>query len=160
MPDPASDWYQRLAGDACPYCPPRLRLHHRLLPVAPLTASTLYLNRDQRFRGYCQLIYDGAHVTALEALPPAGYAAFMGDLRRALAALRAVLRPDHLNVECLGNQTPHLHWHLVPRYLDDPRWGYPIWDGQSFESREVNLLEPALMVLRTNLRAHLAESAA
>jgi diadenosine tetraphosphate (Ap4A) HIT family hydrolase len=22
---------------------------------------------------------------------------------------------------------PHLHWHVVPRYKNDGRWGAPIW---------------------------------
>jgi diadenosine tetraphosphate (Ap4A) HIT family hydrolase len=158
-PDPAADWSRRLAGDNCRYCPPRLRLHHRHLQVAPLTASTLYLNRDQRFRGYCLLVFDGGHVTALDSLTPTAYTAFHDDLRRASAVLRAALQPDHLNVECLGNQTPHLHWHLVPRFLDDPRWGYPIWDGQPFEPRQVDVPEPALLALRANLRARLAAAA-
>jgi len=158
MPDTPSDWSRRLAADDCRYCPPRLRMHHSYLDVARLSRSTLYLNRDQRFRGYSLLIYDGGHATALEALPTADYAAFMDDLRRAAAALRAVLRPDHLNYECLGNQTPHLHWHLVPRYLDDPRWGYPIWDGEPLEPRAVTVPEPALLALRSSLRAHLAEA--
>ena len=30
---------------------------------------------------------------------------------------------DHL----LGNVVPHLHWHIIPRYRTDPRWGQPIW---------------------------------
>jgi diadenosine tetraphosphate (Ap4A) HIT family hydrolase len=34
---------------------------------------------------------------------------------------------DHMNVESLGNVVPHLHWHIVPRYLDDARWGMPVW---------------------------------
>jgi diadenosine tetraphosphate (Ap4A) HIT family hydrolase len=125
------------------------------LEVARLSRSTLYLHRDQRYRGYSVLIYDGGHVTALEALPPADFTAFMDDLRRAAAALRAVLRPDHFNYECLGNRTPHLHWHLVPRFLDDPTFGYPIWDGQPFEPRQMILPEPALLALRTHLREHL-----
>ena len=38
-----------------------------------------------------------------------------------------VLRPDHINVAILGNVVPHLHWLIVPRYRDDPRWEAPIW---------------------------------
>ena len=37
------------------------------------------------------------------------------------------LRPDHINLESLGNVVPHLHFHVVPRFLGDARWGAPIW---------------------------------
>lgn len=30
-----------------------------------------------------------------------------------------------LNYDVLGNWTPHLHTHIVPRYADDPRPGWP-----------------------------------
>ena len=30
-----------------------------------------------------------------------------------------------LNYDVLGNASPHLHTHLVPRYADDPRPGWP-----------------------------------
>ena len=30
-----------------------------------------------------------------------------------------------MNYEVLGNALPHLHTHLVPRYLDDPAPGRP-----------------------------------
>jgi hypothetical protein len=36
-------------------------------------------------------------------------------------------RPHKLNYELLGNQVPHLHWHLFPRYLDDPQRLQPVW---------------------------------
>jgi diadenosine tetraphosphate (Ap4A) HIT family hydrolase len=32
-----------------------------------------------------------------------------------------------MNYEMLGNQTPHLHWHLIPRYQGDPDAAHPIW---------------------------------
>src|SRR5690349_3345080 len=99
----------------CRYCAPRPPNPKRV-EVAALSRSTLYLNRDQRFRGYCVLVYDGPHTEALEALAPDEYAAFMADLHRAAAALRSACQPALLNYECLGNQTRHLHWHLVPRY--------------------------------------------
>ena len=35
-------------------------------------------------------------------------------------AIETAFRPHKLNYELLGNQVPHLHWHLFPRYADDP----------------------------------------
>jgi diadenosine tetraphosphate (Ap4A) HIT family hydrolase len=32
-----------------------------------------------------------------------------------------------VNIESLGNVVPHLHWHIIPRYVGDSRWGMPIW---------------------------------
>jgi diadenosine tetraphosphate (Ap4A) HIT family hydrolase len=30
-----------------------------------------------------------------------------------------------LNYDLLGNSLPHLHTHVIPRYADDPRPGWP-----------------------------------
>ena len=30
-----------------------------------------------------------------------------------------------LNYELLGNALPHLHTHVMPRYVDDPKPGWP-----------------------------------
>src|SRR5215467_10686477 len=53
--------------------------------------------------------------------------ALSADLFEAQAAIMRTVDADHLNVESLGNVVPHVHWHIVPRYLSDPRWGLPIW---------------------------------
>ena len=36
-----------------------------------------------------------------------------------------------LNYDILGNELPHLHTHVVPRYTDDPKpgWPFPFPDG-------------------------------
>ena len=118
----------RLAG-GCPLCAPRAANNEYRLEIASLTISTLYLFRDQRFRGYCLLVFDAWHATELAGLNDHEYATFMNDLRRALRAIQNALRPDHMNCESLGNSNPHLHWHIIPRYQNDPRWGQPIWEG-------------------------------
>jgi diadenosine tetraphosphate (Ap4A) HIT family hydrolase len=35
--------------------------------------------------------------------------------------------PQKINYELLGNQVPHLHWHLFPRYPEDPNALKPVW---------------------------------
>jgi len=42
-------------------------------------------------------------------------------------ALRDTLRPDKINLASLGNQVPHLHWHVIPRFVDDAHFPDPVW---------------------------------
>jgi diadenosine tetraphosphate (Ap4A) HIT family hydrolase len=105
------------------------RDNEHALWIADLSISTLLLFRDQRFRGYSILSFAARRATSLESLCDDEYRAFFLDLRAASRAIRQALNPDHMNYELLGNSDPHLHWHIVPRYRDDPRWGQPIWEG-------------------------------
>jgi diadenosine tetraphosphate (Ap4A) HIT family hydrolase len=41
--------------------------------------------------------------------------------------LRDLLRPVKMNVASLGNLVPHLHWHIIPRFHDDPFFPDSIW---------------------------------
>ena len=43
------------------------------------------------------------------------------------AAVRKTLRPDKMNLASLGNMTPHVHWHVIPRYADDRHFPGPVW---------------------------------
>ena len=43
------------------------------------------------------------------------------------AALRSLLHPHKINLASLGNVTPHLHWHVIPRYRGDRHFPLPIW---------------------------------
>ena len=42
-------------------------------------------------------------------------------------ALRDTLRPDKVNLASLGNQVPHVHWHVIPRFADDAHFPEPVW---------------------------------
>jgi diadenosine tetraphosphate (Ap4A) HIT family hydrolase len=44
---------------------------------------------------------------------------------RVARALTDFYRPMKMNYETLGNSLPHLHTHLVPRYIEDPTPGRP-----------------------------------
>lgn len=36
-------------------------------------------------------------------------------------------KPYKVNLASLGNVVPHLHWHIIPRYLDDAHFPAPVW---------------------------------
>jgi len=42
-------------------------------------------------------------------------------------AQRDVMKPEKINVASFGNMTPHVHWHVIPRYLDDAHFPSPTW---------------------------------
>lgn len=37
------------------------------------------------------------------------------------------LAPEKINIASLGNQVPHMHWHIIPRFKDDPHFPDSIW---------------------------------
>lgn len=51
----------------------------------------------------------------------------MSAVFRVEAALRAVLKPDKINLASLGNMVPHVHWHVIPRFVDDRHFPDAIW---------------------------------
>ncbi|GAB3263890.1 hypothetical protein GCM10027296_39740 [Chitinimonas naiadis] len=55
--------------------------------------------------------------------------------------LRHELQPDKINLASLGNVVPHLHWHIIPRWRDDPHFPSPIWalPVRELITREVDL---------------------
>jgi diadenosine tetraphosphate (Ap4A) HIT family hydrolase len=135
-------WNDFALGIGCPMDAPRPRSTDDWDFVAELTASSLYLATNQTYRGHCQLIFDRRHVARVDQLSPEEWQAMAADLFRAQAAIVEAVRPDHMNIETLGNIVPHLHWHIVPRYRTDPRWGAPIW-LTSLADMKVTRLPPA-----------------
>lgn len=42
-------------------------------------------------------------------------------------AIRRILVPAKVNLASLGNQVPHVHWHVIPRFSNDAHFPLPIW---------------------------------
>jgi len=68
-----------------------------------------------------------AHAKEMTDLPAADQQALMQVVLTAEAALREVMAPDKINLASLGNVVPHLHWHVIPRFADDPHFPNPVW---------------------------------
>lgn len=81
------------------------------------------------YPGFLRVILN-AHVGEMSDLPAADQPKLMRAVFAAEAALRAVLAPDKVNLASLGNLVPHLHWHVIPRFADDPHFPNPVWGAR------------------------------
>lgn len=81
------------------------------------------------YPGYCRAIWN-THVREMTDLTETERTRFMRVVFTLEAALRELLRPEKVNLASLGNVTPHLHWHVIPRFLDDPHFPNPVWGAQ------------------------------
>jgi len=46
------------------------------------------------------------------------------------AVLRELLAPEKINLASFGNVVPHLHWHVIPRFSDDPHFPNSVWSAR------------------------------
>jgi diadenosine tetraphosphate (Ap4A) HIT family hydrolase len=112
---------------------------------------------DANYPGFCRVIWN-AHVKEMTDLSPDDRSFFMNIVWQIEAAVREVMQPDKINIACLGNMVPHLHWHVIPRYIDDAHFPNPIWSEMkrtptSYDLTERKALLPAL---RKSVQEHLA----
>jgi diadenosine tetraphosphate (Ap4A) HIT family hydrolase len=94
--------------------------------VAELPTCYVTLGDAQFYRGYCVLLAK-RHATEMFLLPIAEARALFDDMRMVAEAIAAVTNPWKINYECLGNLEPHVHWHILPRYVTDQLRHAPVW---------------------------------
>src|SRR6187402_3006729 len=97
----AADWAARVGGSQCPLDAPRPPSNDHWDFIATLSVSSLYLAKNQTYRGQCQLIFDPRHVARLDQLTPEEWRQLATDLYRANDAVMRVVQPDHVNIESL-----------------------------------------------------------
>ena len=94
--------------------------------IADLGTSRVYLNGDQFFPGWVFVVLK-RHALELYDLEARERMDLIEEVSRVARALADVYRPVKMNYELLGNQVPHIHWHLVPRLPGDPEPRWPVW---------------------------------
>src|SRR6476661_7307447 len=121
----------------CTFCRKLTRLHE--LPdeevVWQFAHSVAFLGPWQFYPGYCILVCR-THATELSQLSSAERRGYLDEMCQLAQAIEDGFRPHKLNYELLGNQVPHLHWHLFPRSQDDPDHLKPVWLGLDAAERE------------------------
>ncbi|MDD5175215.1 MAG: HIT family protein [Sterolibacterium sp.] len=81
------------------------------------------------YPGFCRVIWR-EHVREMSDLTSADRRHLMAVVFATESALRALYKPEKINLASLGNVVPHLHWHVIPRFDDDPHFPAPIWAGK------------------------------
>jgi len=122
--------------------------------ICRVAAGWAVLGDPQVLHGYSLLLPDPV-VPHLNALPPAGQAAFLADMARIGQAVLEVTGALRINYALFGNVEPALHAHVFPRRTDEPEalrtanpWGYEWSKAAAFDaSRDAGLL----LALRSRL---------
>jgi diadenosine tetraphosphate (Ap4A) HIT family hydrolase len=97
--------------------------------------SVALLGMWQYYQGYTVLV-SRHHATELNDLPTEERRVYLDEMCLMAQAIQTCYKPHKLNYELLGNQVPHLHWHLFPRYSDDPERMSAVWLGIDRAERE------------------------
>ncbi len=144
------------AVTACEVCEIQARSERGEDPwaVARLQTGYVQLYRIQYYRGYT-FFSARRCVRELHLLAPDERTLFLHEMAEVAHAVYRAFAPVKLNYEMLGNGVPHLHWHLVPRHLDDPRLSAPIWENLDFLRLAWGGHEETDGELRGELRARL-----
>ncbi len=87
--------------------------------VRELETGYVVLGDYQFFKGYSLLLCK-EHVHELHELEPDFREKFLAEMAKVAKAVHLAFKPKKINYELLGNDIPHLHWHIFPRYGTDP----------------------------------------
>lgn len=79
---------------------------------------------DADYPAFCRVVL-ARHVKEMSDLSAEERSRLMAIVFALEAAQRVLLQPDKINLASLGNQVPHLHWHVIPRFSDDPHFPNP-----------------------------------
>ncbi len=112
------------------------------------------LLNDTDYPGYCRVELM-AHIKEITDLPIQQRNQLMKVVFVVEQAIRDVLQPEKINLASLGNKTPHLHWHIVPRFKDDKHFPNSHWGEAMRENTYSALNEETKTKLKTAITLHL-----
>jgi len=90
----------------------------------------IVLVNDPDLPGFCRIIWNH-HVGEMSELTFGEREVLMSLVFVVEDAIRHVMQPSKVNLASLGNQVPHLHWHIIPRYTDDAFFPGSVWSTRT-----------------------------
>ncbi|MEO8803625.1 MAG: HIT domain-containing protein [Rudaea sp.] len=122
------------------------RLAADTLPIGDLGLSRVLLMNDARFP-WLILVPRRADVREVIDLTEADQQRLLQEIAQCSQVLRAMTRPDKLNIAALGNVVAQLHVHVIARFKTDVAWPRPVWgvgSGQVYSAAELSTRMSAL----------------
>jgi len=94
--------------------------------VKEMKSGYIVLGDYQFYEGYT-LFLSKTHTDELHKLDKSMRSQFLEDMATTAEAVYRAFNPKKMNYELLGNTDSHLHWHIFPRYENDPKPRTAIW---------------------------------
>lgn len=91
------------------------------------------LVQDADLPGFCRVIWN-RHVGEMTQLSYGERELLMTLVFALESVIRQVMQPTKINLAALGNQVPHIHWHIIPRYEDDAFFPGSPWSARVRET--------------------------
>ena len=116
------------------------------------------LLNDSDYPAYCRVELL-SHIKEMTELTPPDRTRIMDVVFAVETAMHETIKPDKINLASLGNKTPHLHWHVIPRFSDDKHFPNSHWGEamNSAASPNIHALSNALKQLLTDkIKAHIS----
>jgi diadenosine tetraphosphate (Ap4A) HIT family hydrolase len=121
-----TNWAELIRGVGCEMCETdRPDSDEYGVRIRATRNTDAILQRANVQPGYTLVIWRGRHVSEPTELTDEEASEYWLDVLTVARALIQHFQPLKMNYETLGNSLPHLHTHLVPRYVEDPAPGRP-----------------------------------
>jgi len=106
----------------CLYCNKNQTQKDLMIEICELKVSTVFLFREQTYRGRCIVAYKDHNVELYE-LEGEELLAYMEDVNKVARVMKETFTPAKINYGAYSDKLPHLHMHLVPKYENGPDFG-------------------------------------
>lgn len=87
---------------------------------------------DTYYPAFTRVIYQ-SHIKEMSELSPTQRHELMDFVYLVEEVQREVLEPAKINLAQFGTMVPHMHWHIIPRFKDDPHYPDAIWSTAKYE---------------------------
>ena len=106
----------------CAYCVEGELLDAFGIKICELESSKVYLFKEQSHLGRV-IVAHKKHVSELVELSQEELHLYFDEVAKVANVLHKLFQPEKVNYGAYGDTGHHLHFHLVPKYIDGYEWG-------------------------------------